>query len=242
MWQGPPAVPSRRRTARVRFQGRPPLSSHPLRSAPPIPLGARLSRTIPRIVPAPPHVAGATCGSLAETHCPGSIPGSPTTFLPSVKVSAPHSPGRAPGSNDPPDRSCAPGPVTIRISCQMPSKTDFCVKSLTRPGDAERLADLRAERRERHERAKSDMRRKPGIARPGGRSELKCGREHLCPQAGHGLAEAAKSPSRHAKGVPIPVGAPLVRREVGRCPACAGRRRLGGVCTAPMARQLRPLI
>ena len=240
MWQGT-VTPSRRRTPGS-------IPGSPTTFLPSIKVSAPHS---PRRAPEPndppdrscaPHVAGATCGSLAETHCPGSIPGSPTTFLPSVKVSAPHSPGRAPGSNDPPDRSCAPGPVTIRISCQMPSKTDFCVKSLTRPGDAERLADLRAERRERHERAKSDMRRKPGIARPGGRSELKCGREHLCPQAGHGLAEAAKSPSRHAKGVPIPVGAPLVRREVGRCPACAGRRRLGGVCTAPMARQLRPLI
>ena len=155
---------------------------------------------------------------------PGSIPGSPTTFLPSVKVSAPHSPGRAPGSNDPPDRSCAPGPVTIRISCQMPSKTDFCVKSLTRPGDAERLADLRAERRERHERAKSDMRRKPGIARPGGRSELKCGREHLSPQAGHGLAEAAKSPSGGRSG------------DARLAPGAGA----WGVCTAQMARPLRP--
>ncbi len=225
MWQGT-VTPSRRRTPGS-------IPGSPTTFLPSIKVSAPHS---PRRAPGPndppdrscaPHMAGATCGSLAETHCPGSIPGSPTTFLPSVKVSSPHSPRRA------------PGPVTIRISCQMPSKTDFCVKSLTRLGDAERLADLRAERRERHERAKSDMRRKPGIARPGGRSELKCGREHLSPQAGHGLAEAAKSPSRHAKGVPIPVGAPLVRREVGRCPACAGRRRLG-VCTAPIARQQSP--
>ncbi|PTX72302.1 hypothetical protein C8N31_11113 [Sulfitobacter mediterraneus] len=49
------------------------VTAHPLSNPTP-----RTPRLIPRINPARFFVAGATCGSLAETHCPRSIPGSPT--------------------------------------------------------------------------------------------------------------------------------------------------------------------